>query len=63
MSISAHTGTGSFDFVAASLRETATTLRMTGGWDHLISTISVFVVSFPKMSITFTTTVYFPDSA
>ena len=32
-----------------------TPLRMTGF--HFISTASVFVVSFPKMSITFTTTV------
>jgi hypothetical protein len=50
---------GSFDCVCRALRPQQTSLRMTG---HLISTVSVLVVSFPKISITFTTTVYRPGS-
>src|SRR5438094_5287243 len=30
---------------------------------HLISTVKLFVMSFPRMSIAFTTTVYSPGSA
>jgi len=48
---------GCFDSMCLALRAQHIPLRMTGIEVHFTSTVSVFVVSFPRMSITFTTTV------